>query len=54
MEYKKLYIYSINNDYRTSYFKSPPIEFMESLNWLRMDLNTNNILNNYELFTKFY
>lgn len=46
---KKLYIYSNNNDHRTTYFKIPPINLMESLGWIIVELNKSNIWNK-ELF----
>lgn len=52
MNYNKLYIYTISQDHRTSYFKSPPIKFMNSLNWILLELN-NEIIHNYENFTNY-
>lgn len=48
----KLYIYSINKDHRTTYFKSPPIKFMESLGWMTIDLN-DNIVHDTDKFINF-
>lgn len=42
----KLYIYSFNNDHKTTYFKNPPQKVMEKLNWKTIDYN---IFHNMEL-----
>jgi hypothetical protein len=44
----KLYIYSINFDHRTSYFKSPPIKFMEMSNWKLLNYNDKIINEHYD------
>lgn len=48
----KLYIYSINQDHRTSYFKSPPVKFMESLGWKCISFN-DNIIQDITCFIEF-
>lgn len=48
----KLYIYLKNNDYRTSYFKPPPIEMMINLGWKYIDFEDPTI-HSHSLFCDF-
>ena len=41
----KLYIYNINNDHRTSYFKPPPVNLMDTLGWITIKFDLVNIEN---------